>query len=71
MCHALAANLNVAYLASRSQFKAQLDTQALKGCNFMLDAIGCQNKMARKIFDRCGDYLLAVKDNQETLAATA
>lgn len=48
--------------------KALLDTLALKGCIVTLDAIGCQTEIARKILDRGGDYLLAVKDNQEALA---
>ena len=48
--------------------KALLDTLALKGCIVTLDAIGCQTEIARKILDRGGDYLLAVKDNQKTLA---
>lgn len=48
--------------------KALLDTLALKGCIVTLDAIGCQTEIAQKILDRGGDYLLAVKDNQETLA---
>lgn len=48
--------------------KALLDTLALKGCIVTIDAIGCQTGIAQKILDRGGDYLLAVKDNQETLA---
>ncbi len=48
--------------------KALLDTLALKGCIVTIDAIGCQTEIAQKILDRGGDYLLAVKDNQETLA---
>lgn len=48
--------------------KALLDTLALKGCIVTLDAIGCQTEIAQKILDRGGDYLLAVKDNQSTLA---
>lgn len=48
--------------------KALLDTLALKGCIVTIDAIGCQTAIAQKILDRGGDYLLAVKDNQETLA---
>jgi predicted transposase YbfD/YdcC len=46
----------------------KLDTLALKGCIVTLDAIGCQTEIAQKILDRGGDYLLAVKDNQEALA---
>ena len=48
--------------------KALLDTLALKGCIVTIDAIGCQTEIARKILDRGGDYLLAVKDNQKDLA---
>jgi predicted transposase YbfD/YdcC len=47
--------------------KALLDTLALKGCIVTIDAIGCQTEIAQKILDQGGDYLLAVKDNQETL----
>jgi predicted transposase YbfD/YdcC len=48
--------------------KDLLDTLTLKGCIVTIDAIGCQTEIAQKILDRGGDYLLAVKDNQETLA---
>jgi predicted transposase YbfD/YdcC len=48
--------------------KALLDTLALKGCIVTIDAIGCQTAIAQKILDRGGDYLLAVKGNQATLA---
>lgn len=48
--------------------KALLDTLTLKGCIVTIDAIGCQTEIAQKIVDQGGDYLLAVKDNQETLA---
>ena len=48
--------------------KALLDTLMLKGCIVTIDAIGCQTEIAQKILDQGGDYLLAVKDNQETLA---
>lgn len=48
--------------------KALLDTLSLKGCIVTIDAIGCQTEIAQKILDRGGDYLLAVKGNQETLA---
>lgn len=33
-----------------------------------IDAIACQNKIAAQIVAGGGDYLLAVKDNQEKLA---
>ena len=49
--------------------KALLDTLALKGCIVTIDAIGCQTEIAQKILERGGDYLLAVKDNQQTLAS--
>lgn len=48
--------------------KRLLDVLTLKGCIVTLDALGCQTEIAQKIIDRGGDYLLAVKDNQETLA---
>lgn len=48
--------------------KALLDTPNLKGRIVTFDAIGYQTKIARKIVDQGGDYLLAVKDNQERLA---
>jgi predicted transposase YbfD/YdcC len=48
--------------------KALLETLMLKGCIVTIDAIGCQTEIAQKIVDQGGDYLLAVKDNQENLA---
>ena len=48
--------------------KALLDTLNLKGCIVTIDAIGCQTEIDQKIVDHGGDSLLAVKDNQETLA---
>ena len=48
--------------------KNLLDALMLKGCIVTIDAIGCQTEIAQKILDRGGDYLLAVKDNQGTLA---
>jgi len=48
--------------------KALLDTLMLKGCIVTIDAIGCQTEIAQKIVDQGADYLLAVKDNQGTLA---
>lgn len=48
--------------------KALLDTLNLKGCIVTIDAMGCQTGIAQKIVDQGGDYLLAAKDNQETLA---
>jgi len=42
----------------------QLD---VRGCIVTMDAMGCQTTIARSIVDRGGDYVLAVKGNQETL----
>lgn len=39
----------------------------ITGCLISIDAMGCQTDIADKIVDRGGDYLLAVKGNQETL----
>jgi predicted transposase YbfD/YdcC len=44
----------------------QLD---LHGALVTIDAMGCQKEIAKKIVDRGGDYLLAVKGNQERLLA--
>jgi predicted transposase YbfD/YdcC len=39
----------------------------LKGALVTIDAIGCQKAIAQQILDKGGDYLLAVKANQEHL----
>jgi len=39
----------------------------LKGALVTIDAIGCQKAIAKQIVDQGGDYLLAVKRNQERL----
>jgi predicted transposase YbfD/YdcC len=44
-----------------------LDRLALGGALVTIDAMGCQTRIAQKILDRGGDYLLAAKDNQPTL----
>ncbi len=46
-----------------------LDLLQLKGCLVTIDAMGCQKDIAAKIVNAEADYLLAVKDNQPTLAA--
>lgn len=46
-----------------------LDLLQLKGCLVTIDAMGCQKDIATKIVHAEADYLLAVKDNQPTLAA--
>lgn len=40
----------------------------IKGCLVSIDAMGCQTKIAKEIVTNGGDYLLAVKNNQESLA---
>lgn len=39
----------------------------LKGCIVTIDAMGCQTKIAQLIIEQEGDYVLALKGNQETL----
>lgn len=40
---------------------------AIKGCVVTLDAMGCQRAIAEQIVSQEGDYVLALKENQETL----
>jgi predicted transposase YbfD/YdcC len=40
---------------------------AIKGCVITIDAMGCQREIAQQIVDQEGDYVLALKENQETL----
>ena len=40
----------------------------LNGAIVTMDAMGCQKKIAQQILDQGGDYLLALKGNQETLS---
>lgn len=47
-----------------------LATLALEGCIVTIDAMGTQANIAQTIRDRGADYVLAVKDNQPTLAAS-
>jgi len=44
-----------------------LDRIDIEGAVVTIDAMGCQVKIAKKILDGGGDYVLAVKDNQPTL----
>lgn len=44
-----------------------LDLLTLHGAVVTIDAMGCQTKIAEKIIERGGEYLLAVKDNQHAL----
>lgn len=48
------------------QLLAQL---AVRGCIVTIDAIGCQRALATQIVAQEADYVLALKDNQPTLAA--
>jgi predicted transposase YbfD/YdcC len=48
--------------------KELLPTLTLKGAVVTIDAMGCQTAIAQQIADGGGDYVLAVKDNQPTLA---
>lgn len=45
-----------------------LATLALEGCIVTIDAMGTQANIAQAIRDRSADYILAVKENQPTLA---
>ncbi|WP_311568474.1 ISAs1 family transposase [Photobacterium arenosum] len=40
----------------------------IKGCLVSIDAMGCQTDIAKQIVEQGGDYLLAVKGNQKSLA---
>lgn len=44
-----------------------LDLLVTEGAMVTIDAIGCQRQIARKILDRGGDYVLALKGNQTSL----
>jgi predicted transposase YbfD/YdcC len=44
-----------------------LEMLELKGALVTIDAMGCQKKVAAKIIERGGDYVLPVKGNQEKL----
>ena len=48
--------------------KDLLPVLALEGAVVTIDAIGCQTAIASQIVEGGGDYVLAVKDNQPTLA---
>lgn len=46
---------------------ALLNLLMLKGCIVTIDAMGCQTAIAQAIIDREADYVLALKENQQTL----
>jgi len=54
-----------------SALPAFLDLLDLKGCLVTLDAGGLYAPVAAKVIERGGDFLIALKDNQPTLAETA
>jgi predicted transposase YbfD/YdcC len=41
---------------------------SLKGCTVTIDVLGCQKAIAQQIREQKGHYVLALKDNQPTLA---
>jgi predicted transposase YbfD/YdcC len=45
-----------------------LDALDVRGATVTIDAMGCQRAIAEKIVERKADYLIAVKNNQPTLA---
>jgi len=45
-----------------------LDALDVQGATVTIDAMGCQHAIAEKIIEKKADYLIAVKDNQPTLA---
>jgi predicted transposase YbfD/YdcC len=44
-----------------------LEMTALKGCIVTIDAMGCQYKTAGQMVRAGADYLVSLKENQETL----
>jgi predicted transposase YbfD/YdcC len=44
-----------------------LDLFDVKGATITIDAMGCQTEIAKKIGEKKGNYILAVKDNHPTL----
>src|SRR5262249_40631852 len=48
-----------------------LELVALDGCIVTADALHCHAEMARKVLERGGEYVLALKENQSALFADA
>lgn len=46
---------------------ALLELLVVKGCVITIDAMGCQQDIAKAIVEKQADYILAVKDNQKFL----
>lgn len=60
--------VNVTYITRNlALIPKLLDLLDVRGCLVTIDAMGCQTKIAKKIVDKGGDYLLPVKGNQERL----
>jgi predicted transposase YbfD/YdcC len=45
-----------------------IDSLDINGATITIDAIGCQKKIAKKIKNKGGEYLLMVKNNQQNLS---
>ena len=45
-----------------------LDALNIEGATITIDAMGCQHTIIEKIIDKKADYIVAVKDNQPTMA---
>jgi predicted transposase YbfD/YdcC len=48
---------------------AVLRALEVRGCLVTIDAMGCQRAIAQQVLDQGGEYVLALKDNQPSLAA--
>jgi predicted transposase YbfD/YdcC len=44
-----------------------LDWLDVRGAIVTIDAMGCQKSITKKIVDKGGDYVIALKGNQESL----
>lgn len=44
-----------------------LELITVKGCTVTIDAMGCQQEIARKVIEQEANYILAVKENQKQL----
>ena len=44
-----------------------IKTLEIEGCIVTIDAMGCQKKIAKQIVDQKADYVLSLKQNQESL----
>ena len=75
MVHAWAASNGVLLGQQKTEAKSNeitaipklLEIISIKGCIVTIDAMGCQKKIAEKIYSQGGDYLLATKGNQKEL----